>query len=139
MNDEAPSHAPDPVLDPLRRALTLAKFQLVIGFLLMVGAPLVGRVAIVFSWIWCADNFAPMSNAGVINTDALAKCGWVGSDGDWLNVVHSIVSPPLLHIGSLFDVVGAIALFWFVLEAVTCWSLSKARKSIESPIITASA
>lgn len=133
MPDESPSLKPNLVLDPLRRALTLAKIQLVIGFLLMLGAPIAGRVVITLAWVWIADHFSGLRSAGVVNVEALAAFDNGRLGNDWINAVHSIVSPPLLWFENLFDLVGVVVFAWVVMSAVTCWQLSKATRQLQSP------
>lgn len=127
---EAQPLIPDHMLDPLRRALALAKIQLVIGFLLMIGAPIAGRAVITLAWTWIADHFSGLRSAGAINMEAVAAFdnGRLGSD--WINAVHSIVSPPLFWFEHLFDLVGLVALAWVVLSAMTCWQLSQATRQL---------
>ncbi len=129
MNDEAPSHAPDPVLDPLRRALTLAKLQVVIGFLLMVGAPIIGAAGTSLAWNWGIDHFQGLLKAGVINTEALAAYDNGAFAGDWINAANYIVREPLLGLQRVFEGIGIASLVWFAMGAVTCWNVGKARRA----------
>ncbi|MBL8759696.1 MAG: hypothetical protein JNL50_00175 [Phycisphaerae bacterium] len=132
MDDEAQSRRPDPVLDPLLRALTLAKFQLVIGFLLMLGAPIAGAAGIGLAWSWSVDNFQGLLKAGVINAEALAAYDNGAFAGDWINAAEYIVHEPLNRLLRLFEWIGIASLAWFAMGAVTCWQLRKARRALEA-------